>query len=94
MSLASRTPCDQAVAVGTAVLAAAHLVAAGWMLLAPGSFVHEIGTTGGGASSLRYDSKTGQFVYNWKTPRRSGACYAVTATTRDGSSITALFRLR
>ena len=46
MSLASRTPCDQAVAVGTAVLAAAHLVAAGWMLLAPGSFVHEIGTTG------------------------------------------------
>jgi hypothetical protein len=59
-----------------------------------GAETAEIGTTGSGASSLRYDSRIGKFVYNWQTPRRSGACYAVTATTRDGSSITALFRLR
>ncbi|MFG2045466.1 PxKF domain-containing protein [Dactylosporangium sp. NPDC048998] len=52
----------------------------------------EIETLTTGATTLKYDG--GQFHYNWKTPATPGACYAVTATTRDGSSITALFKLR
>lgn len=45
-----------------------------------------------GETSLRYTD--GHFQYNWKTPKRPGTCYAVTATIQDGSSITAHFKLR
>ena len=52
----------------------------------------EITTTG--ATSLRYDSAAGQFVNNWQTPKKAGTCYQVTMKTLDGSSLTALFRLK
>lgn len=52
----------------------------------------EITTTGG--TSLRYDTTTGQFVYNWQTPTMKNTCWDVTLTVGDGSSITAHFKLR
>lgn len=47
-----------------------------------------------GATSLRYDSTAGQFVYNWATPQTAGACYALTMTTADGTATKALFKLK
>ncbi|WP_201749588.1 PxKF domain-containing protein [Micromonospora sicca] len=59
-----------------------------------GAATNDIEAVTSGATSLRYDSTAGQFVYNWKTPATPGACYTVTATARDGSSLTALFNLK
>ena len=47
-----------------------------------------------GATSLRYDATTGQFIQNWKTPATSGVCYQVTVTAVDGTTLTALFRTK
>lgn len=47
-----------------------------------------------GSTTLRYDTSSGQFIYNWKVPTTPGACYQVTMTTADGASRSALFRLR
>ena len=47
-----------------------------------------------GGTSLRYDAVAGQYVFNWQTPRTPGQCYRVTLTTQDGSSLSALFRLK
>jgi hypothetical protein len=52
----------------------------------------EVLATGG--TSLRYDWTSGQFIFNWQTPKLPGKCYSVTLTTLDGSSITALFKLK
>ncbi len=52
----------------------------------------EFTTTGG--TSLRYDTTEGQFIQNWRTPKSPGSCYKVTMTTLDGSSLTALFKLK
>lgn len=53
----------------------------------------EIVSTGG--TSLRYDATAGQFIQNWKTPTgAAGSCYSVTVTAQDGSSITALFKMK
>jgi hypothetical protein len=52
----------------------------------------EMTTTGG--TSFRYDTVGGQFVQNWQTPKKPGACYAVTTALDDGSSITARFLLK
>ncbi|MEV0154281.1 PxKF domain-containing protein [Micromonospora sp. NPDC050686] len=59
-----------------------------------GAQTDEIEAGASGATSLRYDPTAGQFVYNWKTPATPGACYSVIATTRDGSSLTALFKVK
>lgn len=61
---------------------------------ATGAQADDIEVLATGATSLRYDPTAGQFVYNWKTPVTPGACYTLSATTRDGSSLTALFKLR
>ena len=53
----------------------------------------EIETVSTGATELRYDGTSGQFVYNWKTPTGSGS-YRVTVTLADGSTISADFRTR
>ncbi len=42
--------------------------------------------TASGSTSLRYDSTSGQFIYNWKTPAKAGTCYHVSVSTADGSS--------
>jgi hypothetical protein len=47
-----------------------------------------------GGTSLRYDTTAGQFIYNWKTPSKSGLCLDVTMLIADGSGITAHFQLR
>jgi hypothetical protein len=52
----------------------------------------EVVATGG--TVLRYDTTAGQFIYNWQSPKLPGKCYSVTLTTQDGSSITALFKLK
>jgi hypothetical protein len=52
----------------------------------------EVVTTGG--TSLRYDTTGGQFIQNWKTPTGAGQCYKATMTALDGSSISALFKIK
>src|SRR5688572_22300158 len=49
-------------------------------------------TTGG--TSLRYDATSGQFIFNWQTPRQPGTCYKVVMTAQDGSMLTAFFKLK
>lgn len=53
-----------------------------------------IETTATGNTSLRYDTTSGQFIYNWKTPTAAGTCYKLTMTAKDGSSISASFKLK
>jgi hypothetical protein len=49
-----------------------------------------------GSTVLRYDATGGQFIQNWQTPKVTGAdlCYRATVTTKDGSTITAFFKVR
>ena len=47
-----------------------------------------------GGTSLRYDATGGQFIYNWKTPTGAGTCHKVTMTAKDGSTITAYFKMK
>jgi hypothetical protein len=53
-----------------------------------------IETVATGGTSLRYDTTGGQFIYNWKTPTGAGTCYNVTISSIDGSTKTALFKLK
>jgi hypothetical protein len=48
--------------------------------------------TATGGTTLRYAGH--MFIRNWKTPKKPGACYLVTMTTVDGSSLSARFALR
>lgn len=43
-----------------------------------------------GASSLRYDTTSGQFIFNWQSPKGAGQCYQVSVTA-GGSTATASF---
>jgi hypothetical protein len=54
--------------------------------------IEEFSTTG--STSLRYDTTGSQFIQNWKTPLKAGACYSVTMTTIDDSMISANFKLK
>jgi hypothetical protein len=47
-----------------------------------------------GSTTLRYDATSGQFIFNWQTPKATGSCYRVSLSTQDGSSISADFRLK
>ena len=51
----------------------------------------EITTSGG--TALRYDTTSGQFIQNWKTPPQAG-CYSVTLTLTNGQSLTAYFNIK
>jgi len=52
----------------------------------------ELTTTGG--TTFRYDATAGQFVQNWQTPKKPGACYDVTTALADGSLLSAKFLLK
>jgi hypothetical protein len=54
--------------------------------------IENLASTNG--TALRYDVTGGQFIFNWQTPKKAGACYRVTVATKDGSSISALFKLK
>ena len=54
----------------------------------------EIESTITESTGLRYDPDTGQFIYNWKTPKNPGVCYRLTLTTDDGSTLVAFFKLK
>jgi YDG domain-containing protein len=54
--------------------------------------IESLASTNG--TALRYDITGGQFIFNWQTPKKAGACYRVTVETNDGSSISALFKLK
>ena len=53
----------------------------------------EIETLAAGGTGLTYDTTAGVYQYNWKTPTTPGD-YRLTVKTRDGSTLTAVFRLR
>jgi hypothetical protein len=36
-----------------------------------------------GATALRYDTTAGQFIQNWKVPKRAGVCYTAVMTAAD-----------
>jgi hypothetical protein len=46
-----------------------------------------------GGTSLRYDTSTNQFVYNWATPTTSG-CYVFTLSLIDGTQHQAYFNFK
>ena len=54
--------------------------------------VIEVSASGG--TSLRWDSTSNQFIYNWKTPKTTGMCYRVTLTLTDGTATTADFKTK
>ena len=46
-----------------------------------------------GASGLRYDSTTEQYIYDWQTSKTfAGKCYQLVIELDDGSSQYALFK--
>ena len=47
-----------------------------------------------GSTSLKYDTAAGQFQYNWKLPTGAGTCYELKMTAKDGSFVTANFKLK
>jgi hypothetical protein len=59
-----------------------------------GAITDDITFTTTGGTTLRYDPPAGQFIQNWQTAKSPGACYSVTMTTLDGSSRSALFKLK
>jgi hypothetical protein len=58
-----------------------------------GGTADDIEVLASGGTALHYDTSSGQFVYNWQTPKTRG-CYKVTISTTDGSSLNAFFQLR
>jgi hypothetical protein len=54
----------------------------------------DIESTTTGGTNLRYDLTGGQFVQNWQTTGKVGACFKVTMTAQDDSYLTAFFKLK
>lgn len=54
-------------------------------------FASDAGATSTSAAGLRYDESGQQFVFNWKVPAQKDACYKLTASFRDGTSLSANF---
>src|SRR5262249_46029684 len=50
--------------------------------------------TATGGTVLRDDGTSGQFIYNWQTPKPANTCYKFTMTTQDGSSLSAFFKTK
>ena len=47
-----------------------------------------------GASGLRYDAMSNQFVFNWQTKGLAAACYSILLTLDDTTVHTATFSLK
>lgn len=62
--------------------------------LCTGGAIDDIELLASGATSLRYDTTAGQYIYNWQTPKKAGYCYVVTVKLADGSTISANFKLK
>ncbi len=58
------------------------------------ALLDEVEQTTTGNTALRYDATSGQYIWNWKTPSKAGACFMVTVETLDGALKTAQFKLR
>ncbi|SPQ02034.1 conserved hypothetical protein [Candidatus Sulfobium mesophilum] len=59
-----------------------------------GYVADDIEFTTTGNTTLRYDTASYQFIQNWQTPKKPGACYQVMMTTDDGSNLKATFILK
>lgn len=46
-----------------------------------------------GNTGLRYDTTSGQFIANWKTPTQANTCWKVIVTLQGDNAISALFKL-
>jgi hypothetical protein len=54
-----------------------------------------VAVTSSGGSTLRYSLTDEQFIFNWQTPSLSGTrCYVFVLILTDGTTHTALFRLK
>lgn len=60
----------------------------------PTALTDEIETLAASSTSLRYDATAGHFVYNWKTPTGAATCYALSMKAADGTTTSALFKLK
>lgn len=56
--------------------------------------VDAVETLASSGTGLRYDSVSGQYHYNWQTPKTVGVCYTTKVTLTDGSTISALFKTK
>lgn len=52
------------------------------------------GTASPGRTVLRYDTGSGQYVWNWKAPRQPGTCWSLDMRLSDGTDHVAVVRLR
>jgi len=59
-----------------------------------GSPVDNIDLEATGGTTLRYDTGSGVFIFNWKTPKRPGYCYTITVNLTNATSHQANFQLR
>lgn len=59
-----------------------------------GYVADDIEFTTTGNTTLRYDTASYQFIQNWQTPKKPGACYQVMMATDDGSNLKATFILK
>lgn len=59
-----------------------------------GGAFDDVEVVGAGGTELRYDATAGQFIYNWKTPKKAGYCYVLTISFADGGSLTTNVKLR
>jgi hypothetical protein len=91
----STLPLKFKVLAGTTELSALDIfkpLSAKTVACSAGDTVDEVETLTSGSTLLKYEN--GQYVWNWKTPSKAGACYQVAVITTDGAEIIAQFKLR
>jgi hypothetical protein len=75
-------------------LSVVNRATSGVISCASGSSLDDLEQFTTGATSLRYDTTSNQYIYNWQSPKKSGTCYSVRIVLTDGSTHEALFQLR
>jgi hypothetical protein len=81
---------------GTPVSSLASVTGAssGVMSCAASALVDPLEEYATGATSLRYDATSRQFIYNWQSPKKAGTCYVVKLAFADGTTQSATFQLK